>query len=96
MNYEGLLIGLATFLIIGSFHPLVIWLEYHWGKKPWWFFLLAGLLFSIGSLFISHNWLSIFMGVLGFACLFSIREMFLQYNRAKNGYAKRNPNRNYQ
>jgi hypothetical protein len=95
MNYEGLLIGLATFFIIGSFHPLVIWLEYRWGKKPWWIFLVSGLLLCGASLFIHNNWLSIFIGVLGFSCLFSIREMFLQYERAKNGYAKRNPNRSY-
>ncbi|MBR4037014.1 MAG: DUF4491 family protein, partial [Tidjanibacter sp.] len=24
MNYEGLIIGISTFLIIGLFHPLVI------------------------------------------------------------------------
>ena len=29
MNYVGILIGLATFLIIGLFHPLVIKGEYY-------------------------------------------------------------------
>ena len=29
MNFNGLIIGIATFLIIGAFHPLVIKAEYH-------------------------------------------------------------------
>ena len=32
MNYVGILIGLATFLIIGLFHPLVIKGEYYFGN----------------------------------------------------------------
>ncbi|MDE5808281.1 MAG: DUF4491 family protein, partial [Muribaculaceae bacterium] len=32
-NLEGLAIGLATFLIIGIFHPLVIKGEYYMGQK---------------------------------------------------------------
>ena len=31
MNFTGLLVGLATFLIIGLFHPLVIKAEYYIG-----------------------------------------------------------------
>lgn len=33
MNYVGVIIGLATFLIIGLFHPIVIKAEYHFGKQ---------------------------------------------------------------
>ena len=33
---EGLFIGLATFLIIGLFHPLVIKGEYYFGEKVKW------------------------------------------------------------
>ena len=33
MNYVGILIGLATFLIIGLFHPLVIKGEYYFGTR---------------------------------------------------------------
>ena len=36
MNYVGILIGLATFLIIGLFHPLVIKGEYYFGTRCWW------------------------------------------------------------
>ena len=41
MNYVGILIGLATFLIIGLFHPLVIKGEYYFGTRCWWAFLVS-------------------------------------------------------
>ena len=43
MNFSGLLVGLATFLIIGLFHPIVIKSEYHFGVRCWWVFLLVGI-----------------------------------------------------
>ena len=43
MNFSGLLVGLATFLIIGLFHPIVIKSEYHFGVRCWWVFLLVGV-----------------------------------------------------
>ncbi|MBQ9634755.1 MAG: DUF4491 family protein, partial [Acidaminococcaceae bacterium] len=42
MNYTGLIIAVITFLIIGLFHPLVIWGEYYFSKKIWPVFALAG------------------------------------------------------
>ena len=47
MNFSGLLVGLATFLIIGLFHPIVIKSEYHFGVRCWWVFLLVGIAFAI-------------------------------------------------
>ena len=49
MNFSGLLVGLATFLIIGLFHPIVIKSEYHFGVRCWWVFLLVGIAFVIAS-----------------------------------------------
>ena len=46
MNYTGIIIGLATFLIIGIFHPIVIKAEYYLGVKCWWIFMLAGMVFG--------------------------------------------------
>ena len=37
MNFTGIIVGLATFLIIGIFHPIVIKAEYYWGVKKGWF-----------------------------------------------------------
>jgi len=42
-NLTGLVIGVATFLIIGLFHPFVIKGEYYFGVRCWWFFLLMGV-----------------------------------------------------
>ena len=39
----GLVIGIATFLIIGLFHPVVVKAEYYWGTGCWWIFLLLGI-----------------------------------------------------
>ena len=35
INFDGLLIGIVTFLIIGLFHPVVVKAEYYWGTKCW-------------------------------------------------------------
>ena len=41
INFDGLLIGIVTFLIIGLFHPVVVKAEYYWGTKCWWIFLVG-------------------------------------------------------
>ena len=53
-NLTGLVIGLATFLIIGLFHPLVIKGEYHFGVRIWWVFLLMGLAAIAASVAVRH------------------------------------------
>jgi hypothetical protein len=65
MNYIGLITAVATFLIIGLFHPIVIKGEYHFGTRPWWVFLLLGLMFIAGSLFIENSTASTVLGVIG-------------------------------
>ena len=60
MHYQGILIGAATFLLIGSFHVVVIRCEYYFGKGIWPLFAVVGAGALIGSLFIAHTVLSIF------------------------------------
>ena len=50
MNWGGILLGGASFVIIGVFHPIVIWAEYRFGKGCWPAFLTAGLALAAGSL----------------------------------------------
>lgn len=50
MNLNGIIVGAATFLIIGLCHPLVIKAEYHIGKKSWWGFLFIGASLAILSM----------------------------------------------
>lgn len=93
MNYYGLLTALATFLIIGLFHPIVIKAEYHFGTRCWWAFLLAGLLSLAGSLLIADQKWSIILGVFGCSCLWGIIEIFEQKERVRKGWFPMNPKR---
>lgn len=94
-NLQGLLIGLATFLIIGMFHPLVIKGEYYFGVKCWWAFLVAGIVCTILSVYIKENTLSILFGVTAFSCFWSILEVFEQRERVRKGWFPKNPKREH-
>ena len=85
-NYSGILIGVATFLIIGLFHPLVVKAEYHIGTKSWWLFLLFGLVSAVASLLVGNLVVSIILGVLAFSSFWSIGEVFQQKKRVEKGW----------
>lgn len=95
MNYQGIIIGMASFLIIGVFHPIVIKAEYHFGKGIWPVFLAAGLALIIASVFIKSLVAASIVGVAGFACLWSIQELIHQEERVKKGWFPGNPRRTY-
>ena len=92
-NLMGLTIGIATFLIIGLFHPIVIKAEYYFGTKCWWFFLLSGLVFIVLSIIIKELIISTIMGVIAFSCFWSILELFQQAKRVEKGWFPANPKR---
>lgn len=96
MFFQGIIIAVATFLIIGIFHPIVIKAEYYWGVKCWPIFALAGIALLIGSLFISQVLLASIVGVTGCSCLWSILEIFEQRERVRKGWFPKNPNRQYE
>lgn len=91
MHFNGLIIGLATFVIIGVFHPIVIKAEYHVGKKIWPLFLILGLILVAISLFIQNITISSIIGVTGFSSLWSINEIIEQEERVKKGWFPHNP-----
>lgn len=93
MNFIGLITAVATFLIIGIFHPIVIKGEYYFGVRIWWLFLLLGLVFIALSLFVESSVLSTIIGVIGCSCLWSILELFEQRERVRKGWFPRNPKR---
>lgn len=93
MNYTGILFGLATFLIIGLFHPLVIKAEYYMGKKSWSLFLLLGVITLALSLWVKNEYASILLGVVSFSSFWSILEVFEQYKRVQKGWFPMNPKR---
>ena len=91
MNFTGIIVGFATFLIIGLFHPIVIKAEYYLGTKCWWMFLLGGIASIILSL-IAHNLIaSTILGVLAFSSFWSILELIHQKERVRKGWFPEGP-----
>ena len=71
MYFTGLIIGIATFLVIGIFHPLVIKGEYYFGVRIWWVFALSGV---------------VTLAVWGASSFWSIGELFEQRKRVEKGW----------
>lgn len=93
MNFTGIIIGAATFLCIGVFHPIVIKAEYHFGAGCWWVFLLSGLGCIAGSLLVATMIPSTILGVVAFSCFWSILELVKQRERVEKGWFPKNPKR---
>lgn len=93
MNWEGIIIGAAAFIIIGIFHPIVIKSEYHFSKRIWPIFLLLGLVCLALSTQLESTYAAAVAGILGFASLWSIHEIIEQEERVRKGWFPANPNR---
>lgn len=93
MNFNGIIVGAAVFLIIGICHPIVIKMEYHWGKRSWWVLLVAGLAFSAASLFVWDAVGSTILGAAAFSCFWGIHEIVSQEMRVIRGWFPENPKR---
>ena len=89
MYFAGIIIGVATFLIIGLFHPLVIKGEYYFGVKCWWVFALMGVVTLVASLMVEDVFLSTLLAVWGASSLWSIGELFEQRKRVEKGWFPR-------
>lgn len=89
----GLAIGIATFLIIGLFHPVVIKTEYYFGTRPWWIFLAIGIVAVAASVIIADVFWSSILGVFGFSSFWTIKELFEQRDRVIKGWFPKNPRR---
>lgn len=92
-HLTGLVVGMATFLITGLFHPVVIKAEYHFGTRVWWVFGLAGGGAIVVSICTAQIVVSALAGVLAFTCLWSIKELFEQKKRVEKGWFPENPKR---
>ena len=91
MNFTGIIVGLATFIIIGIVHPIVIKAEYYLGARCWRIFLLAGILFGALSLLVNHLIFSTIFGVTAFSCFWSILELKQQRERVRKGWFPEGP-----
>lgn len=93
MNVSGIIVGAAVFLLIGICHPIVIKMEYYWGKQSWWVLALAGVLFAAASLFVGNTVLSTIIGAASFSCFWGIHEILSQEMRVLRGWFPENPKR---
>lgn len=94
LHFIGVIIGVATLLTIGVFHPLVIKGEYYFGVKCWWVFALVGVIATIASLLVANVIISTLLAVVGASSFWSIKELFEQRERVRKGWFPRNPKRN--
>ncbi|MEE1021951.1 MAG: DUF4491 family protein [Muribaculaceae bacterium] len=92
-HLAGLLVGLAAFLIIGLFHPLVIKGEYYFGRRCRWWFLAGGLVLSAACIATADIFWSALLGVAAFSCFWSIKEVDEQVERVRKGWFPANPKR---
>ncbi len=93
MVLSGLIIGAVSFLIIGIFHPIVVYGEYYFTERIWPVFLVGGLFFCVWSLFVQAVVLSATLAVIGFTMLWSIKELKEQTDRVRKGWFPANPKR---
>ncbi|GMO37569.1 MAG: DUF4491 family protein [Candidatus Azobacteroides pseudotrichonymphae] len=93
LNFNGLIIGLFTFIIIGLLHSLIIKVEYYWGIKPWRVFLAISIISAIASIVTPNFFISALCGILAFTSFWSIFEIFQQVKRVKRGWFPENPKR---
>lgn len=93
LHFTGLIIGVATFVVIGIFHPLVIKGEYYFGVKCWWAFLLMGIAAVAGSLLVDDVLWSTLLAVWGASSFWSIGELFEQRKRVEKGWFPKRENK---
>ncbi len=93
MHFEGIIIAVASFAIIGLFHPVVIRCEYYIGARAWPAFAVLGALSLAASAFIENHAASAIMGVLGCAFFWSILELRAQEKRVARGWFPKNPDK---
>lgn len=93
MNYDGILIAMITYVIIGIFHPIVIKAEYYFSKRIWPLFAVSGVLFIGLSLATGSTLVGTALAVFGASALWSIKELFAQEKRVAKGWFPKNPNR---
>ena len=91
MNFTGVIVGLATFLVIGLFHPIVIKAEYYLGTKCWWAFFVAGIGFCVLTILVENLVASTILGVTAFSSFWSILELKEQRERVRKGWFPKGP-----
>jgi hypothetical protein len=93
LNWNGILIGGAAFIIITILYWVTIQAEYYFSKRFWIIFLVMGLATALLSLFIKTLALSSISAIFGFTSLWAIGEVIEQEKRVLQGRFPMNPRR---
>lgn len=93
MNFFGLLIGIASLLIIGLGFPLVIQTERRLGYLWWPYMLGFGIVLIATTLFIQTDWLGALTASLGATFVWGSTELKEQAVRSELGWYPTNPNK---
>lgn len=94
LNFKGIVLGAISFLIIGTWHPIVIKGEYHYGAK-----ICAPLFAGVGvacmalSLRIKNVIANTAVALFGFSALWGVLEVKEQEERVAKGWFPANPKR---
>jgi hypothetical protein len=86
MYLDGIIIGCIAFVMIGLFHPLVIYGEYHFGTKIWPLFLCFGVVLCTASALTANTLIAAALGIAAFSSFWSIVELFKQKRRVDKGW----------
>ena len=91
LHFTGLIIGIATFVIIGIFHPIVIKGEYYFGTGIWWIFLISGIVTGVCSVLVADVLWSTLLAVWAASSLWGLGELFEQKRRVERGWFPARP-----
>ncbi len=93
INLIGIIVGLASFLIIVFARYSCIAGEYYFTKKLWIGFLIVGILAVFVSFLLTNIILSTIVAIIGFNYLWGINEIIEQEQRVNKGWFPKNPKR---
>ncbi len=94
INLIGVIVGLASFLIIVFARYSCIAGEFYFTKKLWIVFLIVGILAVFISFLLTNIILSTIIAIIGFNYLWGINEIIEQEERVNKGWFPKNPKRN--
>jgi len=86
MNPFGFFVGLITLLVLGFGFVWVVRGEKYLGYLWWPYFMGAGILLMLGSVFIQNNWGAVLAGVIGGSVIWGSTELKEQAVRAELGW----------
>jgi hypothetical protein len=86
MNGVGLLLGLASLVIMGLGFAWVILGERYFGYLWWPYGMAVGIVLVVASLWLRSLWLSALVGVLGASIIWGATELEAQAVRAELGW----------